>query len=129
MSRCTTGWCTQLDGKVFMHRFIRNRKYALILALVAAFGLAIVPPTPVIADPYLGEAQDEVPGGGGNDTIGDPDNPERSGKSIKVVVGRISRGGMSTGARVAGDGAGVTGARMWHWYVVWSTVRSTWFRF
>jgi hypothetical protein len=113
-----------------MRRFIWNRKYALILALVAACGLALVSTTPSSADPYIGEAQDDMPmGGGGGDAIGDPDNPERSGKSAKVVIGRINRGGMSTGARVAGDDAGVMSARMWHWYVVWSGLRSTWFRF
>lgn len=115
---------------VFMSRFNWNRKWALILALVATSGLALVSPSPVVADPYLGESQDDFPsGGGGGDLIGDPDQPERSGKSVKVVIGRTQRGGMSTNARAAGDGAGFDSGRMWKWYVVWSSLRSTWFRF
>lgn len=112
-----------------MRRFVRNRKYGLILALVAACGLAFAASTPSSADPYMGESHDDIPQGGGGDAIGDPDNPERSGKSAKVVIGRINRGGMATGARVAGDDAGLASVRMWHWYVVWSGLRSTWFRF
>jgi hypothetical protein len=108
----------------FMPCFADKKRGAIVLTLLAALALGAAVPSHVVADPSQGVTYDPTPGGG--DTVGDPDQPEGSGKSNRVALGRIIIGSQALGERVAGDDASSQGARMWRWVLIRLWQQSNW---
>ena len=107
-----------------MSWFKANRRGAIILTLLAAFVLSAAAPAGVSADPYQGVTYDD-PGVGGNG-LGDPDQPEGSGKSSKVNAGRVAIGSQHLGSGIAGDDSLAQSFGMWRLYLIRLWQRGLW---
>ena len=102
-----------------------KKRGAVILMLLAAMTLAAAAPMTVAADPYQGVSLDDPVGGGGTG-LGDPDQPDGSGKASRVAQGRVVIGSQHLAGRVAGDDSWAEGIRMWRWYVIRLWQRGSW---
>jgi len=108
-----------------MSWFKVSRRGAIILTLLAAFALSAAAPAQVAADPYQGITYDD-PGSGGGTGLGDPDQPEGSGKSSRVNQGRVSIGSQHLSSRIAGDDSLARMVGMWRWYLIRLWQRGVW---
>jgi hypothetical protein len=108
-------------------RFKLNRQWAFILALGASlvccsFGShdATAQSGGVINDPGI-PTYSPPPSGG------DPDSPSDPG--AKITAGRLTRNGLHSKDRTAGDGSNPRSAWLWRLRMVWLSLRSSFFRF
>jgi hypothetical protein len=110
----------------FMPCVFDKKRGAIILTLLAVLALSAAAPQHVVADPYQGVSLDDPVGGGGGTGVGDPDQPDGSGKSNRVAQGRIVIGSQNLVGRVAGDDSSSRGVWMWRWYAIRMWQRSVW---
>ncbi len=108
-----------------MSWFKTNRRGAIILTLLAALVVCAAAPAHVSADPFQGITYDD-PGAGGGNGLGDPDQPEGSGKSSKVNQGRVAIGSQHLGSGIAGDDSLAQSFGMWRLYLIRLWQRGLW---
>jgi hypothetical protein len=113
-----------------MRRFVSNRSWTLIPALLLSLALATVSARPAVAAFIAYDGDGSIEGGGTpSPQMGDPDLP---GTSIKSGAGRSAAGKLSasrTGVRTAGDSRATEIAVMWRVQVALQGVWKIYFRY
>lgn len=109
-----------------MSRFGLNRQWAFILALGAS--LVCCSFVSNVATAQIGGSVIDDPGSPGwsPPPAGDPDAPSDPG--AKITAGKLTRNGIHSKDRTAGDGA-IPKSAWWRLRVVWLNLRSFWIRF
>ena len=102
-----------------MRRFVANRSWTLIPAIVLSLALALASARPAAASFVAYDDDGTAPGGGANPNpqAGDPDLP---GSTVKLGPGRSAAGRLNvvnTGTRTAGDSRVTESAVVWRIHV------------
>jgi hypothetical protein len=104
-----------------MHRFLKNRMVAFVLALSLCSGsVAVIPNGACASEPS--SINDDPTGGGLGTGYGDPDAPSSSSRRTALRGGTM---GVMSPAGV-GDGSELQSAWMWRLRIVLQVMRGTW---